>query len=89
MFLINQTRDAMYYNVTLRRIGESIFAVKKQLVLQISVCVCVRARAGGSVCVCVRAGAFSFAYPACNAHAPCSIVICVLSDSTKFFDVSS
>jgi hypothetical protein len=30
------------------------------------------------VCVCARASACSLSYPACNAHAPCYIVICTL-----------
>ena len=41
------------YNVTLRRLRETIIAVEKQSVLNISVCVCARAWVHACACVCV------------------------------------
>ena len=52
--------------------------------------VCVHFRVcGGCPGVCMCARACSFAYPACNAHAPCCVVICGLSGPTTFFDIIS
>jgi hypothetical protein len=39
------------------------------------------------VCMCVLA--YNIAYPACNAHAPYSILICDFSGRTVFFDIIS
>jgi hypothetical protein len=70
------------YNVTLRRVNETIVAVEKQYVLHISVCVrpCMWVR--GLVGVCVHA--CSPTYPACKAHVLYYIVIYGLSGYTCF-----
>jgi hypothetical protein len=68
------------YNVTMRRVHKTIVAVEKQQVLHIRLCVC--------VCVCVCVFACNLAYPACNAYAP-YCVVCGLSGSTIFFDITS
>jgi hypothetical protein len=65
-------------NVTLGRVRASVVAVEKQNVLHI-LCVC--------VCVCVRV--YNLTYPACNAHAPYYIAICVLSDCAAVFHIIS
>ena len=53
------TRQAMYYNVTLRRLRESLLALKSNkdyifLCVRVRVCVCARARVGEDVYICVR-----------------------------------
>ena len=74
----------MYYNVTLKRVRDTIVAMEKQKVLHVYVCACavgdVHACACVCVCVCVCVGgctnagvwfrACSLTYPACNAHTP-------------------
>ena len=89
------------YNVTLRRIYETIAAVEKQYALRISVCECMRACLLGGVRVCaflracVCLGARSVAYACARVtllthHATLRhIVICDLSGSTTFVDIIS
>ena len=66
------------FNVIYWLVGVTTVAVIRQQVSNI-VCVCVF-WGGGGVC--------SLSYPACKAHAPYCIVICVLSGSTIFFHIN-
>jgi hypothetical protein len=85
-------RQAMYYDVTRRRVRETTFAVKKSLTY---FCVCVRVRL--SVSVCVLAYVSADAGVLVCACAPVAlliqhstrlhIAICGLSGSTIFFDI--
>ena len=82
------------YDVTLRRVRETIVVVAKKRVLLISVSVCVCMWGShGSVCVCLgdRALAYACARVALVIqHAtPRHIVICGLSGSTTWFDIIS
>ena len=83
------------HNVTLRRVHENIFAVEKQKVLHICVCVqacgCLRACMWlpERVDVCMSICAYSLANPACNAYAPYCDVNCGFSVSTTFSDIIS
>ena len=91
---LNETDMQCTYNVTLRRVRESLFPWKSNMSITYrSVCACVRVRAcmwvRGRVGVCMRINACCFANPACNAYAPYCGVICGPSGSTKFFDVIS
>ena len=77
LFTVEQYRQCTY-NVTMRRVRETIVAVEKQQVLYISLCVwggwvggCAPRRVG--VRMCVRT--CTLVHPACNAHAPLRIFI--------------
>ena len=61
------------YNVTFRRVYETIVAVEQQYVLHISVCVCFS----------------SLSYPARKAHAPHYVIISGLPSSTTYLNVIS
>ena len=78
------------YNVTMRRVDESVVAVKKQYILFIVLCVhaCECVRVLGSVGVCMRIRACSLANPTRNAYAPYCDVICDPSVSNTFCDIS-
>jgi hypothetical protein len=79
------------YNVTLRRVRESLLPWKSNRYI----CVCACVSAYGRLCVpcsvsvCTRVRAYSLAYPAYNAYAPYCDVICGLYGSTIFFDIIS
>jgi hypothetical protein len=79
------------YNVTMRRVHETIVAVEKQYVLHIGLCVRMLACiwVPGHLGVCMRIRAYSLANPARNAYAPYCYVICGPSVSTIFFDIIS
>jgi hypothetical protein len=72
---IEQNRQCTY-NVTSRRVQETIVAVEKQYVLHIGLCVC--------ACACVWGGGYtgasvylrecSLIIPACNAHLYCNLL---------------
>jgi hypothetical protein len=81
-----KTRQAVYYNITLRRVCESLLTWKNNK-YYIFVCVCVPVWMPWRVGVCMRA--CSLAYPASNAYAPYCGVICGTSGSTIFFDIIS
>ena len=98
---LRRTREANYiaYNIILRRVRETVFAVEKQKLLHIYVCV--RARASGwlHACACVRAcGGMGVLAQAC-AFARVALpilyathmrhIVCSLSGSTIFFDIFS
>jgi hypothetical protein len=95
--LVNQNKQYRQctYNVTLRRVHETIFAVEKQLVLHFGQCVhactCLRACmwVPGRVVVSIRIRAYSLANPAHNAYAPYCDVIRGPSVCTTFFDIIS
>ena len=91
--MLQQTQDRQCtYNVTLRRVYETIVTVEKQQVLYISVCVnlCVRVRSWGGnisaralVCACERVALL-------NQHATRRpFAICGVSGYTTFFDIFS
>ena len=92
-YLITEQDRQCTYDVTMRRVHETIVVVEEQLVLNISLCVRVCARANervpGSVGVCMRVRACSCVYPACNSYAPYCDVICGPSGSNSFFDIIS
>ena len=75
------------YNVTMRRVSQTIVAVKKQCVTYRFVRACIRVL--GRVGVCMRIRACSLAYPAHYAYASYCDVICGPSVSIKFFDIIS
>jgi hypothetical protein len=64
------------YNVTLRRVHESLLPWKSN---KYYLLVC--------ACACVRTSACSLAYQACNAYAPYCDVVCSPSVSATFFDI--
>ena len=81
------------YNVTLRRVRESLLQWKsnKYYILD-CVCACVRACmwVPGRVCVCMRISACSLANPACNAYAPyCDVIRGLPLEFTTFFWIIS
>jgi hypothetical protein len=86
---IKQDRQGTY-NVTLRRVNETIVAVESNT-YYILVCVYMHACTWlpGRVDVCIRIRAYSLAYPPRNAYAPCCDVISGPSVSTTFFDFIS
>ena len=81
------------YNVTLRRVDESIVVVEEKEVLHIGVCVCMFARAcvrvHGRVGLCLHIRAYSLTNPARNVYAPYCDVICGPSVSGIFFSIIS
>jgi hypothetical protein len=82
--LRKNTTQAMYYNITLRRVRLSLLPCKsnKRYLL---VCLCVHALrclwVPGRVGVCMRVGACSLAFPASNAYAPYCDVLNIPSAS--------
>ena len=85
-------QDRQYtYNVTLRRVRESLLPWKAVSITYLSVCAWVRAfvRVLGRMGVCMRVRPCILAYSACNTYAPYCDVICGHFASTIFFDIIS
>ena len=80
IFLPFKQKRQCVYNVTYRRVHETIFALKKQYVISVCVCVfceCVRVLSSASACGCMGAGvclrACSFTNTACNEQPYCHL----------------
>ena len=93
--ILSKTRHAMYYNLTVRHVQKAVNAVRKQHVLHIYACACVRGWVHVRARVCMgvdaQAWACSFAFVALLTHhvTRMRLIVGAFSGFTIFFDIFS